>query len=93
MLKVLNRPLTNAGMTQVELAKRLGIRKSAVNQVFAATATTLPFELTAGDPGRMEITSRRSSGPASSRPTAARPLPDEHQRQPVRQPTLPIGES
>jgi transcriptional regulator with XRE-family HTH domain len=33
-LKMLHRALSESGMTQVELAKRLGIRKSAVNQVF-----------------------------------------------------------
>ena len=32
--KILHRALANSGLTQVELAKCLGIRKSAVNQVF-----------------------------------------------------------
>lgn len=33
-LKLLHSSLVGAGITQVELAKRLGVRKSAVNQVF-----------------------------------------------------------
>jgi transcriptional regulator with XRE-family HTH domain len=34
VLRLLHTALSRAGITQVELAKRLGIRKSAVNQVF-----------------------------------------------------------
>ncbi|GAB3337668.1 helix-turn-helix domain-containing protein [Micromonospora halotolerans] len=34
VLKVLHRSLEQSRLTQVELAKRLGVRKSAVNQVF-----------------------------------------------------------
>jgi transcriptional regulator with XRE-family HTH domain len=34
VLKVLHRALARTGMTQADLAKRLGVRKSAVNQVF-----------------------------------------------------------
>lgn len=34
VLKMLHRYLAVAGITQVELARRLGVRKSAVNQVF-----------------------------------------------------------
>ncbi|MFY1696692.1 MULTISPECIES: helix-turn-helix domain-containing protein [unclassified Solwaraspora] len=34
VLKILHRSLERSGLTQVELARRLGVRKSAVNQVF-----------------------------------------------------------